>query len=288
MFDYRGQFESSSPATLAKMMPEDHASDIACILDDLGINALEMLIGWSFGVQVALGFALQFPHRVQRLALVCGSPGRTLSSFCCLLGPLYPLNKVVNFLTMSVVNGVQRVFFGDRYDHKHVRPWIPPLLQLAEGLVGNSKYILGLGCWAPSLFYCQRRFAVWAAQYVIDTFSHGESHLRHWQQMAHCLEVDDSVQLLHRIKHPTLLIAGQLDILTPSRGMFVMHKLLPNSRLLVRPYGSHFVVWEYPQRMARNIIDFFFDPPSGGIKRRPSGGRMPLRSESDYAVDESD
>merc|ERR1712151_1173509 len=143
---------------------------------------------------------------------------------------------------------------------------------------GSSKRIVGLVCWPLSLFYSQRRFAVWTAQYLVDMFSHGESHLRHYVKMGHSLEIDDSVQQLNRIKHPTLLITGQLDLLTPSRGMFLMHKLLPNSRLLVRPYGGHFVVWEYPQWMARNIVDFFFEPPSGEEKLRPSSGRMPLRS----------
>lgn len=86
-----------------------------------------------------------------------------------------------------------------------------------------------------------------------------------------------------------MLIAGHLDFLAPSRGMFVMHRLIPNSRLLVQPYGSHFVIWEYPHWAALNLVDFFYDPsPGDKKKKRPSIGLVPLQKESDYAVDEFD
>jgi len=244
-------------------------------------------MGWSFGVQVALAFALKFPTRVLKLALICGSSGQTLSKVGCLLGPLRPLNIVIRFVLVSVLEGAQNILYGTRYS-KGVRMWTPPLLKLTRNQLWRAKHLITVCCWGLSLLYCQRRFAVWAVQYILDMVSYGESHTRHWLQMAYCLEDHDASKQLHRIKQPTLLMTGHLDALTPSFGMFGMHRSLPNSRLLVRPYGGHFLLWEYPQWTAINLIDFFFNPPSCDKKHRPSVGRMPLRKESDYAVDESD
>lgn len=52
----------------------DYAADAAALLDHLGW-ATSRVFGISFGGMVAQEFAVTWPHRVERLALLCTSPG---------------------------------------------------------------------------------------------------------------------------------------------------------------------------------------------------------------------
>ena len=77
-FDYRGMGLSapvSEPYTMA-----DVAADVATVLDDAGWDRTAM-VGLSFGGMVAQEFAVTHPERVERLALLCTSPGGAFSSF---------------------------------------------------------------------------------------------------------------------------------------------------------------------------------------------------------------
>ncbi len=77
-FDYRGMGASapiSEPYAMA-----DAAADVAGLLDALGWERTAML-GWSFGGMVAQEFAVSFPERLERLALLSTSPGGAFPSF---------------------------------------------------------------------------------------------------------------------------------------------------------------------------------------------------------------
>lgn len=77
-FDYRGMGDSSpvsEPYTMA-----DVAADVATVLDDAGWDRTA-IVGVSFGGMVAQEFAVTHPERVERLALLCTSPGGAFSSF---------------------------------------------------------------------------------------------------------------------------------------------------------------------------------------------------------------
>ena len=77
-FDYRGMGGSSpviEPYTMA-----DLADEVTELLDDAGWDRTAM-VGLSFGGMVAQEFAVTHPERVERLALLCTSPGGAFSSF---------------------------------------------------------------------------------------------------------------------------------------------------------------------------------------------------------------
>jgi len=293
MWHYRGQFKSTPPQKPNAMTPEDHARDVTCILDDLGIEVADVLIGWSIGVQVCLSFALVYPHRVKKLALLNGMPGRALSSILTPLGENNAISRVTRFVTLTVLNTLQLLLFGDRYSTS-ARFLTPAILELTKWRLWRLKHFMRYWCWVLSVLYCQRRISVWTVQYMLDAVSYGESHTRHWLEMLYCMEDHDVSADLHKIHHPVLLLTGQLDIFTPSHGMYKMHRDLPNSRLVVRPYGGHFLLWEYPQWVLLNLVSFCSRDPDGyksveaTTKRRPGWGRVPRRQESDYAADEAD
>jgi pimeloyl-ACP methyl ester carboxylesterase len=58
----------------------DYAADAAALLDHVGWSTCRA-VGISFGGMVAQEFAVTFPERVERLALVCTSPGGDFASF---------------------------------------------------------------------------------------------------------------------------------------------------------------------------------------------------------------
>jgi 3-oxoadipate enol-lactonase len=77
-FDYRGKGRSApvpEPYTMA-----DVAADMAAVLDDIGWDRTA-LAGLSYGGMVAQEFAVTFPDRLDRLALLATSPGGVFASY---------------------------------------------------------------------------------------------------------------------------------------------------------------------------------------------------------------
>jgi homoserine O-acetyltransferase len=57
----------------APIDPADQADAIACVLDALGIDALDAFVGASYGAMVGLQFAARHPARVRRLCAISGT-----------------------------------------------------------------------------------------------------------------------------------------------------------------------------------------------------------------------
>jgi pimeloyl-ACP methyl ester carboxylesterase len=82
-YDQRGLGQTSIPPGPYEMA--DYAADAAALLDALGWDTCRV-VGTSFGGMVAQELAVTWPGRVERLALVCTSPGGT--------HPSYPLHEL--------------------------------------------------------------------------------------------------------------------------------------------------------------------------------------------------
>ncbi|MCY7300294.1 MAG: alpha/beta hydrolase [Ilumatobacteraceae bacterium] len=70
--DQRGLGRTTVPHDTPTMC--DYAADAAALLDRLGLPST-LVVGISFGGMVAQEFAVTWPARVERLALLCTSPG---------------------------------------------------------------------------------------------------------------------------------------------------------------------------------------------------------------------
>jgi pimeloyl-ACP methyl ester carboxylesterase len=81
--DQRGLGRTATPPGPYSMA--DYASDAVALLDALGWQTARVA-GVSFGGMVAQELAVTFPHRVERVALLCTSPGGAHAS--------YPLHEV--------------------------------------------------------------------------------------------------------------------------------------------------------------------------------------------------
>jgi pimeloyl-ACP methyl ester carboxylesterase len=82
-FDQRGLGQTEIPPGPYEMA--DYAADAAALLDAIGWESCRA-VGTSFGGMVAQEFAVTWPERVERLGLVCTSPGGAYAS--------YPLHKL--------------------------------------------------------------------------------------------------------------------------------------------------------------------------------------------------
>jgi 3-oxoadipate enol-lactonase len=100
-FDYRGMGRSA-PVTEPYGM-SDVAADVAALLDDVGWDRTS-LAGLSFGGMVAQEFAVTFPHRIDRLALMATSPGGAFAS--------YPLETLADLPALE--RGLRSLNLADR------------------------------------------------------------------------------------------------------------------------------------------------------------------------------
>ncbi|PLS01978.1 2-succinyl-6-hydroxy-2,4-cyclohexadiene-1-carboxylate synthase [Neobacillus cucumis] len=72
--DIIGHGKSDSPEELKHYQIESMADSLNIILDQIGVNQIDLL-GYSMGGRLALTFALLYPNRVRRLILESTSPG---------------------------------------------------------------------------------------------------------------------------------------------------------------------------------------------------------------------
>jgi 3-oxoadipate enol-lactonase len=85
VFDQRGLGQTEIPRGPYDM--SDYAADAAALLDAVGWESCRA-VGVSFGGMVAQEFAVTWPERLERLALVCTSPGGDFAS--------YPLHTIAD------------------------------------------------------------------------------------------------------------------------------------------------------------------------------------------------
>lgn len=64
------------------------------------------------------------------------------------------------------------------------------------------------------------------------------------------------------ITAPTLIVWGELDELLPHADMTALAAAIPGSRLVVYENTGHLIVWEQPERVARDVTDLAMGLPS--------------------------
>jgi 3-oxoadipate enol-lactonase len=134
--------------------------------------------------------------------------------------------------------------------------------------------------------FCSRMFAMWADlapvmgvpfvmrdvtlwAFTQDFFTSREAELRQVEsdmkdmtqstsaylaQLA-VIQNFDTTQRLHEIKVPTLVLAGEQDILIPVSLSQRLHELIPGSLWTTVP-GGHGCLWEYPDSFNKAALEF--------------------------------
>ena len=195
--DQRGLGRTEIPPGPYEMA--DYAADAAALLDALGWESCRA-VGTSFGGMVAQEFAVTWPERVERLALVCTSPGGDFAS--------YPLHTLAD-LPPDEAKALGATLLDGRFtpeylaEHDDARA----LVDMIAGMQG-----------APATDEVRRGEAL-----QLDA----RSRL-------------DVIDRLGRITCPTLVQAGRYDHIAPPANAEVIAEHIPNAELRLYDGGHIF------------------------------------------------
>ena len=110
------------------------------------------------------------------------------------------------------------------------------------------------------------RFHDVPAWYVDDRVHDGLRIPAHvWRETLHGLCEAAPPTETATISCPTLIVWGERDELLPRRQQELLAAAIPDSRLVVYPDTGHLVLWEQPERVARDLTSF-----ARHLPRRPN------------------
>lgn len=252
-WDYRGHNGSGMPAELepANFTMEINAQDCIAVLDAAGVDKA-VFLGHSMGCQVIFEIWHQFPERVAGLVPVCGPYGR-------------PLDTVPG--SPALAQGVFDAFYMAVNSYPELsQAVLRPLLRSALPM-----QIARLGVINAQLA------AVDDMQPYFDHLSQME--LRVFFLMAGEMQNHNAESWLGDIDVPTLVVAGESDLMTPMSLSHRMQEKIPGAELLVLPKGSHAGLIEHPELLNLRLHKFLcervlVESPS---KKSPSKKKAKVR-----------
>lgn len=215
--DLPGHGRSSSPADPERYSLLRTTDDIACSLDEIGVERTAVL-GYSMGGRLALHFALRHPDRVTALILESTSPG----------------------LSDATLRDERRESDRDLADFIE-----------REGMTAFVDRWESLSLWETQGHLPASTRAELRAQRLRGDPRGFANSLRGAGQAA-TASVEDELQ---RISIPTLLIAGALD-LKYRRIAHQMEQSMPNARAVIVPGAGHTVHLEQPEAFSTATLDF--------------------------------
>ena len=229
IWDYRGFYASGVPSDPARMTIEDNCRDLDALMATEGIETM-VLAGWSVGVQVALEQYRRRPETVEALLLVNGAHGRVLhrSGDAWLAPRLLP-------------HGVGAL--------RRLTPLLTPLLLPPLRMFARTPLSLRFLA-ATGLVQGQPASIQTALQSVL-TLDYGR-----YLGMGLLADQHDTEDLLPRVAVPTLVTAGDRDIITSTRVARHIASRIPGATYFEIPGATHYAVMEFPRLLANRIDSF--------------------------------
>jgi pimeloyl-ACP methyl ester carboxylesterase len=200
--DQRGLGQTEIPPAPYEMA--DYAADAAALLDAVGWDSCRA-VGTSFGGMVAQEFAVTYPERVERLALVCTSPGGDFAS--------YPLHTLAD-LPPEEAKALGATLLDGRFTPEYLaeHPDARALVDMIAGMQGE----------APS------------DGVEVDEVRRGEAAQLDARSRL------DVIDRLGRITCPTLVQAGRYDHIAPPANAEVIAAHIPDAELRIYEGGHIF------------------------------------------------
>jgi pimeloyl-ACP methyl ester carboxylesterase len=239
-WDYRGLYRSGPPADADALRVEDHVRDAEVIMEAEGVERAA-IFGWSMGVQVALELFRVAPERVAALVLLNGVAGRPYESVADLRALQHVLPRGIRGLRM-----------------------VAPLVEAVTRKVVE---------W-PEVATWLKRVGLASAALDEELFHELSGSFRDLDMdvYMHTLELlgeHDAFDVLPDIDVPTLVIAGDRDLMTPRRVAERMVRLIPAAELMLVPGGTHYVAVEYPELVNLRVEKFFRERGYGVMAAEP-------------------
>ncbi|MBY8989985.1 MAG: alpha/beta hydrolase [Candidatus Lokiarchaeota archaeon] len=222
-FDNRGVGSSDRPNIpyTIEMLVED----LKGLMDFLEIQKAH-LIGHSLGSFIAQNFALIYPERVDKLILLSTTAG-------------LPDKKGVD------------IFKNNQIALYEARVVDPILGFYTKMKVRFTREFLKMMKSEPT----KKFYAIFSAEDLIKSENVNPWTLQDIVNHSYALADHNTLDNLHKIKHKTLIIAGEKDRLTPKISNEQVQKEIPNSELKVISGGHYFPLENAPE-VNKIIIDF--------------------------------
>lgn len=193
------------------------ARDALAVLDAEGVERAHVM-GISMGGMVAQHFALDFPERLQKLVLVCTHAGGP--------GSVQPSQEVLGALMANA--GAAAAPLAERIDRLG---WILfPRAYLAEA---RDELIADLSARAPEPAPAE----TFMAQLMAIVSHHTEPRLG-------------------QIRHPTLVLTGDEDVLVPPRNSEILARGIPGAKLVTLPGAGHGLNVQQPEAFNLEVAAF--------------------------------
>lgn len=249
-FDSRGVGDSDKPdeAYTIKTL----ADDVIGLMDHLGIDRAHVL-GVSHGGRVAQEVAISYPERVSRLVLASTTTGGEEE-----LTP--EMREVFNveehrsedgtlYSGMAQCPVCQADYQGTKlWEHM----WAEHRAWMLESSKGIDFFKLISFAYSKRLYKVTMLPLVWLQLRLTGV----ETHIRQIEaSVGH-----STVERLHQITAPALVLTGTEDRVCPTQSSEVMAERIPNARLVTFEGGSHTIMIEMRSRFNREVVDFL----SGG------------------------
>ena len=225
--DYRGHQKSEMPDDLNKISLDALSKDVAELFKVLDIKNAPIM-GHSMGVNVVLELYRHSPELVHSMILTSGTPTRPLETLLLsnTLEPAFQLLEVLSKYFPKILNKIWRLQKNN------------PIVHKAVGMLGfNIKhahmddialYVDQIADLDPNLFL---------------------KLIRDYDQY-------EGTSWLHLINKPTLVIAGEKDLVVPLKRQELLHQLIPLSTIELIKDGSHCPQMDFPDDINSKIDSF--------------------------------
>jgi len=229
---------SSERASRESATIEQLARDLKRVLDEVAPDGPVVLVGHSLGGMVLMGFADAYPQefgaRVVGAALLATSPGRMAE------------------MTLGLPAAVMRLVWPRAPRMIDTLARRREIIEYGRQAGGDLAYILTkrLAFGSEKVSPAVARFASeMLAQTPVDVFAEFFPEFdRHDKEAA--------LPVFRRC--PTLIVAGEDDVITPANHSQEMAKVLPDAELIVLPDCGHLIQLEYPDvvnEALRRLVD---------------------------------
>lgn len=225
--DYRGHQNSETPADISSMTLESLARDLEGLYQELKLDDA-VLLGHSMGVNVVLEFYRLFPERAKAMVLSNGTPTRPLETLLN-TNSLEPGFALLEFLSRKSPKVLDFVWKSQKAN---------PLVQKTIGLLGFNPHL------TPKE----------DVKLYVDQIA--DLDPRVFLHLIRNYDTYDGSSWLHTVKAPSLIIAGEKDLVIPLRQQELLHQLIPDSQLEVIKHGSHCTQMDLPELVNMKIESF--------------------------------
>jgi len=225
-WDYRGLYRDEAHGAGACAL-EEHAADALAILDSEGAERA-VVLGWSFGVQVALQLFAFAPDRVAALALVSGASSAGWSR-------------------TAAAPGLRRLY--------------PGALELLARAPRVAARLVRAGGRSPELVGWARRLGLvggGADRELVAELARELAHLDMTSvlEMLRAMGQVDLSAMLGTVDVPTLVIGGDRDPFTSRAQLERMATAINGSECLVLNGASHYVLLDHAEHVNLRLDKF--------------------------------